>query len=212
MPSLIKASQEIHPRWEPVQVIAGLRSRRAPGIFGTPQVAVTMAHLMQMASVKPRRREGGQKSMPPCGVALKWPVSFVVGSRRLIIQSRLDSPTRIRAISDPSQSRPLLGQVPSRSNVCGIRALTVAKQDESIIAAAPLAASTGNEHGNRGLPMFLAAYELQLFAARTRDGGSCLAACLPAVTGKQLMACHCEMALYGLKSDLSAYPPQWVCQ
>ena len=52
--------------------------------------------------------------MPPCGVALKCPVCFVVGSRRLIIQSRLDPPPRIRAISEPSQSRPLLGQAPSR--------------------------------------------------------------------------------------------------
>ena len=51
--------------------------------------------------------------MPPCGVALKSPVSFVVGSRRLIIQSRLDPPPRIRGISDPSQSRPLLGLAPS---------------------------------------------------------------------------------------------------
>ena len=50
--------------------------------------------------------------MPPCGVGLKCRVSFVVGSRRLIIQSRLDPPPRIRAISDPSQSRPLLGQAP----------------------------------------------------------------------------------------------------
>ena len=51
--------------------------------------------------------------MPPCGVGLKYPVCFVVGSRRLIIQSRLDPPPRIRGISDPSQSRPLLGQAPS---------------------------------------------------------------------------------------------------
>ena len=51
--------------------------------------------------------------MPPCGVGLKYPVCFVVGSRRLIIQSRLDPPPRIRGISAPSQSRPLLGQAPS---------------------------------------------------------------------------------------------------
>ena len=50
--------------------------------------------------------------MPPCGVALKCPVSFVVGSCRLIIQSRLDPSPRIRGISNPSQSRPLLGQAP----------------------------------------------------------------------------------------------------
>ncbi len=50
--------------------------------------------------------------MPPCGVGLKCRVPFVVGSRRLIIQSRLDPSPRIRGISNPSQSRPLLGQAP----------------------------------------------------------------------------------------------------
>ncbi len=46
------------------------------------------------------------------GMGLKCPVCFVVGSRRLIIKSRLNPPPRIRDISDPSQSRPLLGQAP----------------------------------------------------------------------------------------------------
>ena len=52
--------------------------------------------------------------MPPYGVGMKGPVCFVVGSRRLIIQSRFDPPPRIQHISAPSQSRPLLGQAPCR--------------------------------------------------------------------------------------------------
>ncbi len=55
-----------------------------------------------------RAAEGGAKSIPPCGVGLKRPACFVVGSCRLIIQSRLDPPPRIRGISAPSQCRPLL--------------------------------------------------------------------------------------------------------
>ncbi len=57
--------------------------------------------------------------MPPCGVGLKCPVSFVAISRRLIIQSGLDPPPRIRAISDPSQSRQLLGQAPGFKGSAG---------------------------------------------------------------------------------------------
>ena len=53
---------------------------------------------------------------PPRGVSLKCPVCFVVGSRRLIIKSRLDPPACIWDISDPSQSRPLLGQAPGGAN------------------------------------------------------------------------------------------------
>ncbi len=79
--------------------------------IGIPHVAVAPAYLTKMVlrGSAPQRRP---KSMPPCGVSLKWLVCFVVESRRLIIQSRLDSPPRIRDISDPSQSRPLLGQAP----------------------------------------------------------------------------------------------------
>ena len=66
-----------------------------------------------------RAAEGGKKHAA-LRVGLKCPACFVVGSRRLIIQSQLDPPPRIRDISDPSQSRPLLGQAPS-NNVITIR-------------------------------------------------------------------------------------------
>jgi hypothetical protein len=62
-------------------------------------------------SVEPRRR-GGPKGTPPRGVGSKYPVCFVIGSCGLIIQSQLNPRPRIRNISDPSQSRPLLGQAP----------------------------------------------------------------------------------------------------
>ena len=94
--------------WEPVRVIAGLRSRRAGTIFGSHQVAATMAYLntMVLRGAAPRRR--AKKHTAP-RVGLKCPACFVVGSRRLIIQSRLDPPSRIRDISGPSHSRPLPG-------------------------------------------------------------------------------------------------------
>ena len=100
------------PGREPVRVIAGLRSRRAGMIFGHRQEAATMAYLTRMVlrGAAPQR---GAKKHAALRVGLKCPVCFVVGSRRLIIKSRLDPPSRIRDISDPSQSRPLLGQAPS---------------------------------------------------------------------------------------------------
>ena len=70
-----------------------------------------MAYLpgMVLRGAAPQR---GAKKYAALRVGLKYPVCFVVGSRRLIIQSRLDPPLRIRDISDSSQSRPLLGQAP----------------------------------------------------------------------------------------------------
>ena len=88
-------------------------------IFGSPQEAATMAYLkwMVLRGAAPQR---GAKKHAALRVGLKCPVCFVVGSRRLISKSRLDPPPRIRDISDPSQSRPLLGQAPS-NNVITIR-------------------------------------------------------------------------------------------
>ena len=46
---------------EPVEVIAGLRSRRAPGIFGTPQEAVAPACLTQMVLRGAAPQRGAKK-------------------------------------------------------------------------------------------------------------------------------------------------------
>ena len=72
-----------------------------------------MAYLTRMVlrGAAPQR---GAKKHAALRVGLKCPVCFVVGSRRLIIESRLNPPPRIRDISDPSQSRPLLGLAPGR--------------------------------------------------------------------------------------------------
>ena len=77
-----------------------------------------MAYLntMVLRGAAPRRR--AKKHAAP-RVGLKCPACFVVGFRRLIIKSRLDPPPRIRDISDPSQSQPLLGQAPGLLSVSG---------------------------------------------------------------------------------------------
>ena len=41
--------------------MAGLRSRRTPGIFGTPQIAVTMAYLMRMVRRGAAPQRGAKK-------------------------------------------------------------------------------------------------------------------------------------------------------
>jgi hypothetical protein len=90
-------------------------SESSPGcdgvIFGIHQAAATMAYLTRMVlrGAAPQREA---KKHTALRVGLKYPVCFVVGSRRLIIKSRLDPPPHIRDISAPSQSWPLLGQAP----------------------------------------------------------------------------------------------------
>ena len=80
-------------------------------IFGFHQEAATMEYLTRMVlrGAAPQREA---KKHTALRVGLKYPVCFVVGSRRLIIKSRLDPPPHIRDISAPSQSWPLLGQAP----------------------------------------------------------------------------------------------------
>ena len=86
-------------------------------IFDFHQEAATMAYLTRtvLRGAAPQR---GAKKHAALRVGLKCPVCFVVGSRRLVIESRLDPPSRIRDISDPPQSRRLLGHAPKR-RYCG---------------------------------------------------------------------------------------------
>ncbi len=107
-PEAGRATEELLAQ-EPVQVIAELRRR---DFWPSIKKWRRWRTWRRWYAEEPRRR-GGPKSTPPCRVGLKCPACFVVGSRRLIFQSRLNPPPRIRDISDPSQSRPLLGQTPS---------------------------------------------------------------------------------------------------
>ena len=109
---------------EPVRVIAKSRSRRAGMIVGFLEHRRFVEHRGDNPVVS-WRHWINHRIIIRCSTGICGRVCFVVESHRLIIQGRLGPSPRVWDISEPSQSRPLLGRGLGR-NVSYSRLGTVA--------------------------------------------------------------------------------------